>query len=88
MSSGRLKQSSLKRCEVDRSKMLCSENRSIASGSIEVVSTKSRSIKLLAVQIIDRLKYLGRFFIFSGSASNSGIDQIALDVFSGLIQVF
>jgi len=31
---------------------------------------------------------LGPFFIFSRSASNSGNDQIALDVFSGLIQVF
>jgi hypothetical protein len=63
-------------------------NRSIASGSIEVGSTESRSIELLDVQIIDRSKCLGRFFIFSGSTSNSENDQIALDVFSGLIQMF
>jgi hypothetical protein len=67
---------------------LCSENRSIASGSIEDGSTESRSIELLAVQIIDRSKCLGRFFIFLGSTSNSINDQIVLNVFSNLIQVF
>jgi hypothetical protein len=77
------------RCEVDRSKMLCSENRSIASGSIELESPESRSIELLAVQIIDRsIEMPWMIFHLSGSASNSGNDQIALDVFPGLIQVF
>jgi hypothetical protein len=42
----------------------------------------------LALQIIDRSKCLERFFIFSESVLNSKNDQIALDVFSGLIQVF
>jgi hypothetical protein len=44
--------------------------------------------ELLVVQIIDRSKCLGRFLIFSRSTLNYGNDQIALDVFSGLIQVF
>jgi hypothetical protein len=76
------------KCEVDRLKICCSENRSIASRSIEVESTESWSIELLVVQIIDRSKCLGQFFIFSGSASNSENNQIALNVFSSIIQVF
>jgi hypothetical protein len=52
------------RCKVDRSNIFRSENRSIASKSIEVGSIESRSIELLAVQIIDRSKCLGRFSSF------------------------
>jgi hypothetical protein len=47
-----------------------------------------RSINFFTEEIIDRSICLGQFFIFSGLASNSKNDQIALDVFSGLIQVF
>jgi len=50
--------------------------------------SKGRSIDILAVQIVDRSKCLGRFSIFSGSVSNSESDQNALDVFPGLIQEF
>jgi len=59
------------------------------SGRREVDRSKiCRSIDILAVQIVDRSKCLGWFFIFSGSVSNSGSDQNALDVFPGLIQEF
>jgi hypothetical protein len=37
---------------------------------------------------VDRSKCLGQFFNFLGSTSNSVNDQITLDLFSGLIQVF
>jgi hypothetical protein len=66
----------------------CINNRSIDFGSIDYLRLIMQSIDFFTEEIIDRLIFLGQFFIFSGSASNSRNDQIALDVFSGLIQVF
>jgi hypothetical protein len=66
----------------------CINNRSIDFGSIDFLRMIMRSIDFFTEERIDRLICLGQFFIFLGSASNSENDQIALDVFSSLIQVF
>lgn len=73
------------RSHLDQLNSWCYENRSIPSQLIEVGSTKSRSIRLLVVQIIDRSNCLSRIFIFSGSTLNSENNQIAFDVFLSLI---
>jgi hypothetical protein len=66
----------------------CINNRLIYFGLIDYLGLIMRSIDFFTEEIIDRSICLGRFFIFSGSTSNSGNDQITLDVFLGLIQVF
>jgi hypothetical protein len=54
--------------------------------SIDLISSTDDAIDLfLTEEIIDRSICLGQFFIFLGSTLNSVNDQIALNVFSGLI---
>jgi hypothetical protein len=47
-----------------------------------------RLIDFFSEEIIDRSICLSRLFIFSGSTLNSRNDQIALDAFLGVSQVF
>jgi hypothetical protein len=74
------------RWEVDRlyfnrSIVSYSENQSIASRSIEVGSTESWSIELLAVQIIDRSKCLGRFSSFQDQSWTLEMTKLLLMYF-------
>jgi hypothetical protein len=76
------------RCEVDRLIFLFSENRSIASRSIEVGSTENRSIELLAVQIIDRSKCLERFSSFQNQPWTLEMTKLPLMYFQVYFKCF
>jgi hypothetical protein len=85
--SGRRKSRSIDCISLDRSRGYPGSIDRIFAQSISV-RLMNRSIVFFSQWIFDWLNYLSWFFFFSGSTLNSENDQIALDVFSGIIQVF